>query len=60
MAIHRYYESVLETNDHYEQEMAQFMCKAIDEKIKSFDTNFEKMVCVVDLAFGHHYDLKGE
>jgi hypothetical protein len=59
---------VLETNDCSEQEMAQFMCKAIKDKRKSFDTNFVKMVCVVDLAFGpdflkeiqNHYDLKGE
>jgi hypothetical protein len=52
MAIHQYYESVLKTNDRSKQEMAQFMCKAIDDKRKFFDTNFGKMVCMVDPTFG--------
>ncbi len=52
MAIHWYYESLLEANDHYEQEMAQPMCKAIDNKRKSFDTNFGKMVCVANPTIG--------
>jgi hypothetical protein len=43
---------LLEANDHYEQEMAQPMCKAIDNKRKSFDTNFGKMVCVANPTIG--------
>jgi hypothetical protein len=68
MAIHQYYESVPEANDRFEQKMAQLMCKIINHKRKSFDTNFGKMVCMVDPAFGpeilkeilNRYDLKGE
>ncbi len=67
MAIHYYYENGFEANDHFEQEMTQLMCKAINDKQKSFNTNFRK-VCVVDRAFGlefhkgtqNHYDSIGD
>jgi hypothetical protein len=44
------------------------MCKARNKKRKSFDTNFGKMVCMVDPALGlksfkeiqNHYDSRGE
>jgi glutamyl-tRNA reductase len=41
MVIHWYYEKLPTTNDHYEQEMARLMHKAIDDNLrKVFYTNF--------------------
>jgi hypothetical protein len=34
MVIHWYYEKLPKANDHYEQEMAQLMHKAIDDNLR--------------------------
>jgi hypothetical protein len=50
MESHQYFKSVLKLNDYLEQEVAQLMSKAIVDKQKSFETNFGKMVYLVDLG----------
>jgi hypothetical protein len=45
MDVHHYYESVPKVKNCLKQEMAQFMCKKIDDKRKTFDTHFGKMGC---------------
>jgi hypothetical protein len=45
MVVHHYYENVPKAKNCFKQEMAQFMCKKIDDKRKTFDTHFGKMVC---------------
>lgn len=45
MVVHHYYEIVPKVKNCLKQKMAQLMCKKIDDKRKTFDTHFGKMVC---------------
>jgi hypothetical protein len=52
LAMHQYYENVIEALEHFEKELEQFMTNAIDDKRKSYDTTFGKMESLANPTLG--------
>lgn len=67
LVMHQHYENVVEALEHSEKELEQLMTNVIDDKRKSYDTNFGKMEPLANPTLGFkffkeiqcHYDSKG-
>jgi hypothetical protein len=52
LAMHQYYENVVEALTHFEKELEQLMTNAIDDKRKSYDKKIGKMVSLANPTLG--------